>query len=73
MRSIAGAWEARALGRLRARRIAAAQWFALKPVGPDLSHSEALRSRSAFTITETELTLIAALAIIGLRSRPKKG
>jgi len=31
------------------------------------------RSRRAFTITETELRLIAALAIIGERSRPVKG
>ena len=32
-----------------------------------------LRSRSAFAITETELKLIAAPAIIGLRSSPKNG
>ncbi len=31
------------------------------------------RSRSALVITETELKLIAALAIIGLSSRPKTG
>jgi len=31
------------------------------------------RSRSALAITEKELRLIAALAIIGLRSRPKNG
>ena len=31
------------------------------------------RSRSAFPITDTELNVIAALAIIGLSRRPKKG
>jgi hypothetical protein len=31
------------------------------------------RSRSALAMTETELRLIAAPAIIGLRSRPKYG
>ena len=31
------------------------------------------RSRSAFAITETELKLIAAPAIIGLRRTPKNG
>jgi|HubBroStandDraft_3_1064219.scaffolds.fasta_scaffold646752_2 hypothetical protein len=33
----------------------------------------ALRRRSAFTITETELKVIAALAMIGLSSKPKIG
>ena len=32
-----------------------------------------LRSRSEFAITETELKLIAAAAIIGLSSNPKNG
>ncbi len=36
-------------------------------------HSFALRSRSAFPITETELKLMAAAAIIGLNSSPKNG
>ena len=36
-------------------------------------HSLARPSRSALATTETELKLIAALAIIGLRSNPKKG
>ena len=36
-------------------------------------HSAAFRRRSALTITETELTLIAALAIIGLSRTPKTG
>ena len=31
------------------------------------------RSLSAFAITETELKVMAALAIIGLRSKPKMG
>jgi hypothetical protein len=37
------------------------------------SYRRALRSRSALAITETELKLIAAPAIIGLRSKPKNG
>jgi len=36
-------------------------------------HSGTRRSRSALAITDTELRLIAALAIIGDRSRPKTG
>jgi hypothetical protein len=32
-----------------------------------------LRNRSAFAITETELNVMAALAIIGLSSKPKNG
>lgn len=31
------------------------------------------RNRSAFPITETELKLMAAAAIAGLRSKPKAG
>ena len=43
-------------------------------LGSDDGHQiRALRSRSAFAITDTELTLIAAAAIMGLRSRPTKG
>ena len=38
-----------------------------------LSHSCARRNRSALNITETELKLIAAAAMIGESSRPKKG
>jgi hypothetical protein len=37
------------------------------------SYSGALRSRNALAITETELKLIAAPAIIGLSSSPKNG
>ncbi len=37
------------------------------------SYSEALRSRNALEITETELKLMAALAIMGLSSKPKTG
>jgi hypothetical protein len=37
------------------------------------SYRRALRSRNALAITETELKLIAAPAIIGLRSKPKNG
>ena len=36
-------------------------------------YSSTRRSRSALPITETELRLIAALAIIGLSRRPKTG
>ena len=36
-------------------------------------HSDTFRSRKAFMMTETELRLIAAPAMIGLRSTPKKG
>ena len=36
-------------------------------------HSLTRRRRSALAITETELTLIAAAAIIGLSSTPKSG
>jgi hypothetical protein len=51
----------------------------LNPVGseemrPNISvHSFAFRNRSEFPITETELKLIAAAAIIGLSSNPKNG
>jgi hypothetical protein len=38
-----------------------------------LSYRGALRSRNALAITETELKLIAAPAIIGLSSSPKNG
>src|SRR5688572_31616519 len=36
-------------------------------------YSTTRRSRSALAITDTELNVIAALAIIGLRSKPKNG
>ena len=36
-------------------------------------HSEVVRRRNAFAITETELKLIAAAAIIGLSSNPNTG
>lgn len=36
-------------------------------------HRWAFRSRNAFAMTDTELNVMAALAIIGLRTRPKKG
>jgi hypothetical protein len=36
-------------------------------------HSSARRSRNAFAITESELKVIAAAAIIGLSSRPATG
>ena len=37
------------------------------------SYNASLRSRSAFVITDTELNVMATLAIIGLSRRPKKG
>ena len=36
-------------------------------------HNLTLRSRSALAMTDTELKLIAAAAIMGLNSRPKNG
>jgi hypothetical protein len=36
-------------------------------------YSSARRSRNAFAITDTELNVIAALAITGLSNTPKKG
>ena len=36
-------------------------------------HNANRLSRSALLITETELSVIAALAMIGLKSTPKKG
>jgi hypothetical protein len=38
-----------------------------------VDHSASLLSRSALAITETELKVIAALAIMGLSSKPKNG
>lgn len=58
-----------------------AQWCSAQTVrsrSPLSTHSEehysfSRRSRSAFIITENELNVMAALAIMGLRSRPKNG
>ena len=36
-------------------------------------HNLTFLNRNAFTITDTELSVIAALAMIGLSSRPKNG
>jgi len=38
-----------------------------------MHHTLALRRRSAFVITDTELKLIAAAAIIGESSKPNTG
>lgn len=38
-----------------------------------IAHSSALRSLRAFAITETELNVMAAAAIMGLRSNPNTG
>lgn len=43
-------------------------WFCVR-----MHQSIARRKRSAFPMTETELKLIAAAAIIGLKSNPKAG
>lgn len=40
---------------------------------PDEDQSAAERRRRAFVMTETELKVIAAAAIIGLKSKPKNG
>ena len=59
---------------IRARELA--QWipaFAGTTAGMLNNHSEAVRSRSAFVTTVTELRLIAALAIIGFSSNPVNG
>jgi hypothetical protein len=40
---------------------------------PLLIYSASCHSRSALAMTETELKVIAALAIIGLNSSPKTG
>ena len=37
------------------------------------AHNDAFLSRSALPMTETELNVMAALAIIGLSSRPSHG
>jgi len=37
------------------------------------SYNRSVRNRSAFAMTDTELNVIAALAIIGLRSSPNTG
>lgn len=41
--------------------------------GSNLTHNCTVRSRKALPITDTELKLMAALAIIGLRSNPNTG
>ena len=41
--------------------------------GPDEAHILVARRRKALPITETELRLMAAAAIIGLKRRPRKG
>ena len=38
-----------------------------------IDHSASFLSRSAFAITDTELNVIAALAMMGLSSSPKNG
>src|ERR1043166_8656982 len=50
--------------------VARATFFQVKDAN---AYARVDRKRSALPITETELKLIAAPAIIGLRSRPKNG
>lgn len=45
-------------------------WIGLDP---DSIHKGARRNRKAFAMTDTELRLIAALAIIGFSRMPKQG
>ena len=45
-------------------------WMKVRLAG-DFPYQDARRNRSALPITDTELKLIAALAIIGLSSHPK--
>ena len=47
--------------------------FATEMRSPRSAYSFIVRKRNAFAITETELKLIAAPAIIGLRRTPKNG
>ena len=43
------------------------------PIAEILAHSFTFRNRKALVMTETELRLIAAPAMIGLSSKPKNG
>ena len=49
------------------------RFCSLFPRPPPLYYNFTFRSRRALPMTETELRLIAAPAIIGLSSRPKNG
>ena len=55
---------------LQQNLISSVSWFAAE--SPP-NHSFTFRSRKALAMTETELRLIAAPAMIGLRSTPKNG
>lgn len=56
------------IGRLDFRQAAICSWIAATS-----AHSSTRRSRSAFPITDTELALMAAAAIIGDSRSPKAG
>ena len=47
--------------------------YCRQPDGNWFVHSFAFRRRSALAMTETELKLMAAPAMMGLKSRPKNG
>ena len=49
------------------------EWWFGAPCPGSTVYSSSRRRRSAFIITENELNVIAALAIIGLRRRPNHG
>ena len=69
------------VGQARRLLVAAARWagFNTRVLATEMrfaqrsGYSLTDRNRSAFAITETELKLIAAPAIIGLRRTPKNG
>ena len=66
-------WEVQRLRRMGARREESGQ-HEHPESSASAGHANLLpRSRSAFAITDTELKLIAAAAIIGSRSRPNTG
>jgi hypothetical protein len=52
-------------------KITSAVIFSFSSLWPALAQSLARRNRSALVITDTELKVMAALAMIGLRRRPK--
>jgi len=56
-----------------AGRMVVGQALRLPGQAKRLPYNSIRRRRSAFAITETELKLIAAPAIIGLRRSPKNG
>ena len=60
-------------GALHLARIDLPERGRLRPAQQQRFYKASFRSRSALPITDTELRLIAALAIIGLSRMPKNG